>query len=235
MKRALITGAGGSIGWYLRTLLAGKGYVLHTHWGDGAFPKHRFDQESCYSGFIGLNSNNFGMVLMQDEAYILHMVRPSQLEDYPTTFAKGLMVVAEMLKAEHTKIMIPGSIRELDREPTPWHINQRFTRELVEQFPNAMMPLLGQYISSRGNPKRMYLMQILHELAAGIEPTPLRPSDWIQLGHARDGARFLWETLNGIPTTYVAESMQVGDFIDVAKTPGTWINEIVEELKSGRP
>jgi len=202
--RALITGAKGQLGRYLVPLLSGRGYEIECGPWDG-------------------------YTVRPDEVYVLHQIRYEVETGYHEYMLNGPAEAAAILEefGPKTRIIFCGSIKQ-DDGTSPWHLSRQFVSKLVEQFPNAMIPRLPQFVSKHVNPKRQYTGQILHELAKGIEPTPINPESMLEVTHARDVALYL-----ACAVKLPIMQMSLATYISLAKTPGTWLNQIVEEIREG--
>lgn len=202
--RALVTGAKGQLGHYLVPLLEERGYEV-----------------DC--------GEDWDYSKSPDEVYILHQIRHEQgVDNNYGVYMRSVQETADLLEdfSPLTRIVFCGSIIQ-DLGTSPWHLSRQFIAKLVDQFPNAWMPRLPQFVSKHVNPKRQYTGQILHELASGIKPTPLRPDALIEVVHARDVAL----TLVSLHRELIPKHMSLSTYISLAKTPGTWLNQIVEEIR----
>jgi hypothetical protein len=170
-----------------------------------------------------------------EEVYLLHITRPTWEIDLPFALQRGFMEVVKYIHlCPEARILVPDSHAALKGfGPKNWVKDKSLTRALVAQHcDRVVMPTLSQFISEWGDPKTMYLMELLHQIARGEEPTPARPSDWIQPDHAKNGALSLMEGLRGNWSAVPASKpIRVSEFIEMAKDPHSWVGEIVEKLR----
>lgn len=228
MKKALIMGAGGQLGSYLSEVLLEEGYAV-----TGAVREYH-SKLHIVPGVV------YGSPLSLapfDEIYCLHIARPHFGENLTLSamLERGLNSVARVLEGARPdcRVLVAGSILQ-DEGTSPWHLDKQLTERLVMAYPNARMPRLHQYVSERGPIKTMYLMQILHQIARGEVPTPTNPSAEVEVAHARQGARRLYETLQGGDVSrerFETEALSVEEFVERAQTPGHWLADVVEELR----
>lgn len=216
--RALITGISGQLGSYLSEHLREQGYLV------GGTSQLAWELPSIQ--------------FQPHEIYVLDIVRPTRDETLEMSLGMGLMHVAGLIERwPEAKILVPDSYAATQGVgPKNWLKDKELTRKLVSMHSDrVVMPTLSQFISPRGRPDRMYLMWVLHELAAGRVPKPSRPLDIVRPGHAKEGAFKLAEGMQGrwasVPEP---EAMTVAQFISLAQTPGSWVHCIVEEVKHGR-
>lgn len=219
-KRALIYGANGQLGSYLTELLIAEGTEV-------------LQQTSATQTYALEYGEPFS------EIYVLHITRPDwHMISYEAALSAGLMEVAYILdNARGAKVLVPDSAAALRPSTDPWSLDKALTRQFVANQPDSVdvvMPLLDQYVSVKGPRKRMYLMEILHQIAEGRTPEPLRPADVVHPDHAKNGAIRLRNEIRGIRGPYPVEEMSVAEFITAAKTPGRWIAEIVDELRGAK-
>lgn len=223
MRRVFISGINGQLGSYLTEHLLEQGHKVQAlYHGTRPLPK---------------GVEPAAKWIEADDVYLLHIIRPAKDMPLTDSLEHGLLSVAATIEeSPNAQILVPDSYAATQGVgPKNWLKDKELTRKLVSMHSDrVVMPTLSQFISPRGNPSRMYLMWVLHEIAAGRYPKPQRPMDIVRPDHAKNGAFKLAEGMQGrwasVPEP---AAMTVSEFIHLAFTPGTWVECIVQKIKQG--